>query len=1248
LSLKYRIAVTIVLLAAGAMMLVLWQTSSMLLQGSRNQLAATERVILALLRDLSRPALLSGEFAELQPYFERVQHDPHVFQVLLADAHKRIVASTDPRLVGAPLPHLHDGTDRLWRLSEISNVAGPLGVLAVEFSYTPLREAVLRAREASLSIALLGLVGIASTGLIMGFLLTRRLHRLTRVARHVAQGNWHVTSGVSGTDELAQVGQAFDAMVRELAADRAQLEDAQAQLEQRLLEQQRTEDSLRHRVAELTALAEVGRAVTASLDPQVVLDLIVEHARQLLNTERSALAVLEPEGSNRIYRFIASRGLSEQFPQRMRPQHWRDGTTAMALAERRPVWSADLLNDPDLELTIPTRAAAAAEGYRAVLSVPLLVGARALGCLVVYRDTPGPFTPNEIDLLQIFAAQAAIALENARLFVEGQQRQEQLAMILETNKRIATSEDMQSLLADIAKESARLVGADGASVRILRGERLVAIGQTQHGSAIAGAPEIPLSQGTAGRSVRENCVIMVEDIQTHPEVLPAYKAAAAQIGLRSFVNIPIRGTDRVIGVLAVTSKQSRVFTKQEIAALATCAEQAAITVERAQLLEEIRHHTAHLTEMNVALQNEITERTHTEQALRESEARYRTLVEGSIQGISITNRDGIRLFANRALAEMLGYDDPADLVGQDVMSCMAPHEQARLLEYRQMRVAGHTAPARYEYEALRRDGTRIWLESLVSTVSWDGAAALQGALLDITDRKRAEAELRDSEVRYRTLVDGSIQGVFIHQDFVIRFANPAMAQIFGYHTADALMGQDIRMLVAPHERVRFEDYRTAHLQGTAISARYEWQGRREDGSQLWVESVASVVSWEGRPAILMTLLDITERKRLEVQLLQAQKMEAIGTLAGGIAHDFNNILAAMLGYTELALLDVPASSKVGRNLHEVLTAGKRARDLVQQILAFSRQQVPQRQPVHLPRLVQEGLSLLRASLPSTITIRAMLEEPVGAVLVDPTQIHQVLINLCANAEHAMRARGGLLEVSLDEIEVDAAFASAYPTLHTGPHVRLRVRDTGHGIAPDIRAQIFDPFFTTKEVGEGSGMGLAVVHGIVTSHGGTITVSSAPGEGTTFDIYLPRAETVPNRPSPAEETVPGGTERILFIDDEPALTRMGKDMLEHLGYTVVVQTSSLDALELFSRDPNAFDLVITDQTMPYMTGEELAAAIRRQRPELPVILCTGFSHTMTRDKAAALGLRAFLFKPLVTRDLALAVRQALTPTPGTND
>jgi nitrogen-specific signal transduction histidine kinase len=394
------------------------------------------------------------------------------------------------------------------------------------------------------------------------------------------------------------------------------------------------------------------------------------------------------------------------------------------------------------------------------------------------------------------------------------------------------------------------------------------------------------------------------------------------------------------------------------------------------------------------------------------------------------------------------------------------------------------------------------------------------------------------------------------------------------------------------------------------------------------------------------MIDITDRKqaeeekkKLEAQLQQVHKMESIGTLAGGIAHDFNNILAAVIGYTELALDDANKGTLQHENLQEVLLSGNRAKDLVQQILTFSRQADKEQKPVQVKLVLKEALKLLRASIPSTIEIEQNVQSN-ALIMGDSTQIHQVLMNLCTNAAHAMEDKGGLLTVNLSDVELDSEFISNYPDLKQGPYINLTVADTGHGMPSTVLEKIFDPFFTTKEKGEGTGMGLSVVHGIVHSHGGTIYAYSEPGKGSTFKVFLPIIDRRLEPEDRIEKPIPIGTERILFVDDEPAIVNMGKQILETLGYEVVAKTGSIEALELFKAQTDRFDLVITDMTMPQMTGENLARELMQIRPDIPVILCTGFSARIDEKQAMAMGIRAFVSKPILKREIAETIRKVI--------
>jgi signal transduction histidine kinase/ActR/RegA family two-component response regulator len=381
--------------------------------------------------------------------------------------------------------------------------------------------------------------------------------------------------------------------------------------------------------------------------------------------------------------------------------------------------------------------------------------------------------------------------------------------------------------------------------------------------------------------------------------------------------------------------------------------------------------------------------------------------------------------------------------------------------------------------------------------------------------------------------------------------------------------------------------------------------------------------------------------KYERQLQQVLKIQAIGTLAGGIAHDFNNILFPIVGYTELTMDEVSQDSVAHKNLEEILKAANRAKDLVQQILTFSRQSDQERKPVKVQYIIKEAIRLLRASIPASIEIIFQIDEHCGPIKGDATQIHQVIMNLCTNAYQAMQEKGGKLEIKLTEVDIGYEETIEKIGMQPGKHVQLSVTDEGCGMDQSVLDRIFEPYYTTKEQGKGTGLGLSVIHGIVKNHGGDITVSSTPGNGTNFKVYLPMIDEVDIaiRPEPNTAAVTGN-ERILLVDDEEQIVAMEQKMLENLGYQVTARTDSTEALEVFAKQPQDFDLVITDMTMPHMTGDQLAQKLLDIKPSLPVILCTGFNEVITEDKALSLGIQRFVMKPVVKNELATTIRTVL--------
>ena len=521
------------------------------------------------------------------------------------------------------------------------------------------------------------------------------------------------------------------------------------------------------------------------------------------------------------------------------------------------------------------------------------------------------------------------------------------------------------------------------------------------------------------------------------------------------------------------------------------------------------------------------------------------------------------------------------------------------------------------------------------------SARRSAALLEQLVEERT-GQLRASEKQYRTLFDESRDTIFTASEKGrVLDINPAGVELAGYASREELLNSGIDPNLFFSQKDLLAIYKEIKRKGYIKD--FEMQITRKDGETRTTLVTATPVlgdSGEFR-GVHGIARDITEKKRLRQQLEQAQKMEAIGTLAGGIAHDFNNILSVITGYIELSLDDLPEDTIVRANLDQVLIAAGRAKELVNQILTFSRQSHKERKPLRIALLLKEVLKLLRSSLPTTIEIRRDIRAESAVVLADATQIQQVVMNLCTNAAHAMRKKGGLLQVGLHEVVIDETAALAYNDLKPGNYLELAVTDNGHGIAPDILKRIFEPYFTTKKKGEGTGMGLAVIHGIVKSHDGEITVYSEPGKGTVFHVLLPTVKENADIQADSGEFIPAGkSEHILFVDDEKLLVEVGKRLLQRLGYRVTAKSSSREALDAFRASPGDFHMVITDLTMPYLTGIDLTKEIRKLRPDIPIILCTGYSEVVTPKHIERLRIQKLLLKPVTRNNLGEAIREAL--------
>ncbi len=686
----------------------------------------------------------------------------------------------------------------------------------------------------------------------------------------------------------------------------------------------------------------------------------------------------------------------------------------------------------------------------------------------------------------------------------------------------------------------------------------------------------------------------------------------------------------------------------------------------------------------------LKDRTEAEKTLKEREEGYRLLVENQTDLIVKVDPEGRFLFVSPSYCKKFGKTEK-ELLGKNFMSFV--HEDYRDSTARAMKSLFRPPYMAYvEQKAKTIEGWR-WVGWLHTAILNDDneVTAILGVGRDITLQKKAEEALRLDEARLEALLklnrmqDATLKDI---TEFALNEAIKLTKSEIGYLTflnkngsivtkhacinsetcsdgnfdeiypvdISSFRGEAVRQrkavinneysLLSGEEEIgdTFARFRISrHLdvpifEGDRIVVVAGVGNKKENYDEADIRQLTLLM--EGMWRQIQAQQDMEEKKSMESKLRQVQKLEAIGTLAGGIAHDFNNILSAVIGYTELSLGEVEEGSIIQNHLVKILKAGDRARDLVKQILTFARQREQEIMPVYVKPIVKECLKLMKASLPSTISIKQNIKCN-SMIMADPTQIHQVIMNLCTNAGQAMEERGGRLEVKMDELFLSSeSIIAKHPDLSEGKYLRLVVSDNGHGMSSSVKERIFEPFFTTKERGKGTGLGLSVVHGIVKGLKGGISVYSEPGKGSIFTVYIPVIENGTMKKIEPATPLPLGNEKILFVDDEPFQVDIGKQMLERLGYKVTATTKSIEALEIFRENPEKFDLVITDMTMPNMTGDQLAEILRSIRPDIPIIVCTGYSEKITDEKAKKIGIKGLIMKPVVMREIAMIIREAL--------
>jgi len=686
-----------------------------------------------------------------------------------------------------------------------------------------------------------------------------------------------------------------------------------------------------------------------------------------------------------------------------------------------------------------------------------------------------------------------------------------------------------------------------------------------------------------------------------------------EAGLESYAGYPLNDSSgKALGLLAVVSRQP---------------------MAGAEFIESV------LKIFAVRVAAEL-DRVRAEEALRASEASYRAIFEASEDAVFIHDWEtGAIVDVNPKACEAYGYsqEELKRVPLANLSSGEHPYTIKEAAKYLDQARSGK--PVRFEWHRRNRDDSLHWDEVVLKKAVIAGKPRIVAFTREITERKHAEQALRASEEHYRAIFNASADGLLLRDaEFRVVDVSPAFLAMTGY-TRDEVMGVRHVITMPVDDAAGARELQRRALCGEKLHI--EGKGQRKDGSQYDCEVDLSPMQYQGGPHVLAIVRDISARKQaearreqLEAQLRQAQKMEAIGQLTGGIAHDFNNLLTSIMGYVVLATEREAGhgDAKLAKYLEQAHLSCVRARDLIQQMLTFSRGQRGEPRPLSLPPFVKESVKLLRSSLPATIEIETDLGDEIPAVLLDPVQLDQILLNLCINARDAMGGIG-IIRVAAHPLPTKDLVCTSCRQVISGNFVELRIADTGPGITPAVIDRMFEPFYTTKEVGKGSGMGLATVHGIVHEHGGHVIVDTAPGRGATFRVLFRPLQAAGDVLAPAEAQRRGGAPRqslqgrVMVVDDEESVAEFMRDLLESWGLEVTAVTNPTDARQLFAGDPAHFDLVITDQTMPRMTGIDLAREMLATRPDLPVILYSGFGEGIAQEQTLAAGIRALVKKPV---------------------
>lgn len=809
---------------------------------------------------------------------------------------------------------------------------------------------------------------------------------------------------------------------------------------------------------------------------------------------------------------------------------------------------------------------------------------------------------------------------------------ENLSLVVETGRRLLGGHTSYIALRDPASGTVYMHTLSG-----IRTERFKTI-------------RIPSGAGLGGKVALTGKGIIVEDYFS--EIEPLLHDVVREEGLVSGVAVPIRTSAQNLGVLYVFNRALHSFQGSDLDTLSLLGNLAAVEIRREQrkielqlaheeLEKRVEERTAQLRQANEELSREIAERHRAQVALKESEKRYRTLFESAADAIYILDADPSRLgnivSANPAAAEMHGYSLD-ELLTLSIADLNTPDSTARTRERLGRMYVGETL--KKELNHRKKDGTIFPVEINARLLEGGDSKYVLAIDRDITSRKKAEELLRESEERMRLLIEAAPVGIRITQDGKHLYVNPTFTEMFGYDDPLQILGLPVEALYAPEEQEPYQERVQERLAGKDTPRSYELTALRRNGDRFEVAIRLTPITYRGHCSMLGFLMDISEEKRLRAQLLHAQKMEAIGTLAGGLAHDFNNLLQIILGHSELMATRNDESNPDYRRINEIRAATGRGINLVRRMLAFSRKTETKLRPLDLNHHLRQLESVLHRTIPRMIEIRLHLEDGLMTINADSSQVEQVLLNLVVNAKQAM-PEGGKLVLETRNVKFNEQYCRMHPPLKAGDYVLLMVSDSGHGMERKVLDRIFEPFFTTKTPGEGTGLGLSMVFGIMRSHGGQVTCYSEPGVGTVFKLYFPAVELEPGSVTESILEIPSfGTETILLVDDEEPIRALGQELLSEAGYTVLTAGNGQEALEIYSRRGNDISLVILDLIMPGMGGKACFEELKKIDPHVRVLIASGYSANGPADETMQSGAKGFIGKPYNLHQILVAARRAL--------